>query len=430
MSQIAGAAQVRSLTPCAVIVDTQNVSGQSQKVFGTPCTPAGADVRAGLALYGFDAVEIYAGIATRSGGANPSRRLIDTLECNQRYKDRLEAVGVRVLQGYLAEHKGVIQEKQVDVLCALGVLDIAQRIKAGISDAQCIIVLSEDMDLMPAYELAARQGVTVYAAALDSVHSRPGQIEWILLSQDALNKICKPWGRLVGDVLRSNLALIATSTDPPIKTGWKVAVPKIKGGRVLLKNNVGARGLLESSRSYSRSEPVQLYSVGVEMDPRSGRFPYLQLSEQISQMTFQNIEVGDVLKWISPTTVLVAIQESKTKTRFTASPGTLMPGQQVAVLRSNINGQQGRNLIGAISSVSAPPPGWSVRASTAIAVVSAVATPSEAWMAASLEATGDEVLIHAAWLKHAKVGSRLMVALAGTHPDGRPQAMPLTCCLP
>lgn len=430
MSQLVGAARGRSLTPCAVIVDTQNVRGQSRKIFGQGRQPTGAGIRAGLAMYGFDAVEIYAGVATGTTSTRPSRRVQDALDINQKYKDHLEAAGVTVLEGNLAERKGGLEEKQVDVLCALTVADIVERIKQGTSQARCIVMLSEDMDLMPAYEYAARRGITTYAAAHDTIHARPEQIDWILLTQDALTQICEPHGRKIGSRLRSNLAEIATSSTPPVLTNWKVVAPKMgDDGRALVTNNNGAYGLLRPSRPLKRDERVKLYAVGVEMDPRSMRFPYLQLSEHIPEVTFADIETAEVLHWTAPTMVRVAIQDSTAMASLTASPGTLMPGQQVAVLKSKPRGQQGRYLIGATSAW-IPPSGWSVPGSTAIAVVSSVATPSSGWMAASLEASGDEVLIHAQLLEHTKVGSRLMVAVAGIHPSGLPQTMPLTCCLP
>lgn len=429
MSQIVGADRGRSLTPCAVIVDTQNVRGQCRKVFGHGRQPTGAGIRAGLALYGFDAVEIYAGVATGTTSATPSRRVQDALDVNLKYKDHLEAAGVTVLEGNLAERKGALEEKQVDVLCALTVADIVERIKQGTSEARCIVMLSEDMDLMPAYEFAARRGITTYAAAHDTIHERPEQIEWMLLTQDALAKICEPLGRRPGSRLRSDLAEIATSPIPPILTNWKVVAPKMGDGRALMANNNGAYGLLTPSRPLKRGERVQLYAIGVEMEPLSMRFPYLQLSEQVAEVTFADIEIAEVLRWTAPTMVRVAIQNSTAMASLTASPGTLMPGQQVAVLTSKSAGQQGRHLIGATSAW-IPPAGWSVPCSTAIAVVNAVATPSSGWMTASLEGSGDAVVIQAALLEHAKVGSRLMVALAGTHQGGLPQTMPLTCCLP
>lgn len=419
----------RPLAPCAVIVDTANVRGQSRKVFGEARQPTAAGIKAGLALYGFDAVEIYAGIATRTTGNSPSGRLRDALVVNQKYKERLEAGGVVVLEGNLAERRGGLEEKQVDVLCALTVADIVERIKQGGSKVGCIVMLSEDMDLMPAYEFAARRDIVTYAAAHDTIHARPGQLEWLLLTQEALTKICEPRGRKLGSQLRSNLAAIVTSPNPPVLTNWKVVAPRMSDGRALMTNNNGAHGLWVTSRVLKRDERLRLYAVGAEMEPQSMRFPYLQLSEVVPSPTFPDIEIATVLHWTAPTMVRVAIRNSTSKASLTASPGTLMPGQQVAVLRSTSGGQQGRHLIGATSAWT-PPTNWSVSGSTAIATISAVATPSRGWMTAYLDGSGDKVLIQAALLTHAEVGTRVMVALAGIDSSGLPQTMPLSCCLP
>ncbi|WP_163592734.1 hypothetical protein, partial [Klebsiella pneumoniae] len=83
------------------------------------------------------------GIATRTSTKSPGTWLIENLDRNIRYRDRLTADGAFVLEGLLVERGTKPEEKQVDVLCEIAVADIADRILRGTSNAKCIVVLSE-----------------------------------------------------------------------------------------------------------------------------------------------------------------------------------------------------------------------------------------------------------------------------------------------
>jgi hypothetical protein len=151
--------------PCAVVVDSRNVRGQSRKTFGHSRETEVSGIGAALYDYGLTPVEVQVGIATRTSTKSPSGRLQDAIGRNVRYRDRMTKKGARVLEGHLVERKGELEEKQVDVLCAIAVADIADRIGTHSCQAQCIVVLSEDMDLIPAYEFATARGVPVVRAA-------------------------------------------------------------------------------------------------------------------------------------------------------------------------------------------------------------------------------------------------------------------------
>ena len=104
---------------------------------------------------------------------------------NGKYRDELASGGVKVLEGYLVERGDRVDEKKVDVLLALQVADVVDRIRQGKTSAKCVVVLSEDMDLMLAYEYAAARGVQVYALADDTVYHREDQKKWLLLHEAA-----------------------------------------------------------------------------------------------------------------------------------------------------------------------------------------------------------------------------------------------------
>jgi hypothetical protein len=418
----------RAPSACAVIVDSRNVRGQSRKVFGHGRQVSVGGIRRALTLYGFEVVEVYVGLATRTSAASPSTRLKANLEANRKYREQLERAGAVVLNGNLVERGGNLEEKQVDVLCALRVADVADRIREGTSRARCIVVLSEDMDLMPAYEFAERRGVKAYAAAYDTVHQRPDQREWILLSQEALRHICDPPGRRYGSALRDSLAAIVTS-DAHVSAQWKVVAPRMDDGQALLSSNTGAQGLWRPARTLAKGERVSLYVTGVQMDPVAGRFPYLQLSDRQPTGSLAGVDVGEVLYWTGPTQVKVRFATSGEEAALRASPGTLLPGQEVAVVRTFTAGNQARHLVGAVTPWR-PPASWPGRARTAMAEIKSLGKPSPGWVEATLTETLTPIVVHSSSLPHARVGTRLLVALCGQHGSGTPSTMPLACCLP
>ena len=146
--------RVTSLTPCAVVVDSRNLVGQAARLFGIPSNFTLNGLRQALAGFGLEPIEVRVGMATRVLQDKCSNHVTRMCEKNQTQASRLTADGAKVLHGYLAERGGDVEEKQVDVLCAVAVADLAERIVVGASQARCIVCISEDMDLMPAYDFA------------------------------------------------------------------------------------------------------------------------------------------------------------------------------------------------------------------------------------------------------------------------------------
>jgi hypothetical protein len=416
-------------TKCLVVVDSRNVRGQSRKVFGHSRETLASGIRKGLRLYGLDPVEIAVGVATRTSSSSPSVRLRESLEHNARFKKRLEAEGAMVLEGNLVQRGNAFEEKQVDVLCALAIADAADRIKNRETDAVCIVVLSEDMDLMPAIDFARTRDVPTYAAAYDTVHQRPEQRDWIILHEAALKNICDPPGRKHGSDLRAVLASIAMASSP--ESGmWKVVAPRMDDGRALLRNNLGASGLWQPPprTSVQKRDAVDLFVCGVEMDPHTSRFPYLLLQQAKPAGPASDLEVADVLYWTEPTLIKVRVCGTGEEATLRATPGSLLPGQEVAVIKVRRDGNCARYLVGALSDRPIIE-GWPSER-TAFVTLTAPAKPTAAWVAGNLEATSQPVLVKASFLHHAEEGTRIVATLIGASSSGVPQAMPLTCCLP
>lgn len=415
--------------PCAVIVDSRNLRGQSAKMFGWGRMPCVSGVREAMALYGLDATEIYFGAATRSASSSASSRMATSLEQNWKYRQQLIEDGAEVLDGYLVERgrPSRVEEKQVDVLCAVKACDVADRIATNLSSAKCIVVLSEDMDLMPAYDFARQRGVPAYAAAFDTVHQRADQREWLLLTERAMKHLVQPLGRYFGSALRRKLADIVTQDGGRQAFAWTVQAPSGQPNQYLMRNGLGAPGLWDAGRQVPIRTRVDLHAVGVTIFPtQGGRFPHLVLSECALSGRMPDIEMAEVLYWQSPTSVKVTLPDGTASLRVT--PGSLLPGQRVAVLRRAAGPDRATYLIGPASTAAAVP-GWTPVDPLATAMITGDARG--AWYPAALTTSGDEILVHAAHLSHVTLGTKVLVFVSGVASNqARPQAMPVSCCLP
>jgi hypothetical protein len=417
-----------SLTPCAVVVDSRNIRGQAGKMFGWPRQANVDGIRRALIQYGFDVIDVVFGVATRSADNAPSQHLASSLSTNRAYRDRLIADGAGVLEGYLVERKGRAEEKQVDVLCAVKVCDLADRIATNLHKAKCIVVLSEDMDLMPAYEFARERGVPAYAAAFDTIYQRDDQREWLILSEPAMAAAVSPQGRYFGSELRSKLALIATSSEDPKPLTWTVHAP-LGDGLFLMRGNLGAPALWKPDREVAIRDKAALFATSLTIHPHEGgRFPHLILSDvRPPQGPMPDVEAATVAYWQSPTSLKVELADASLAT-VRATPGIALPGQDVAVLRRTSGRDQATYLIGTREPRPVIP-GWS--APGAICTATVMGRRSQGWLEGELTDTKERVLIHGGHLDHAAAGTRVVVFASGyLERHNLPTTMPLTCCMP
>lgn len=419
---------VAQLVPCAVVVDSRNIRGQAGKMFGWPRQANVAGIKEALQPFGFDVVDITFGVATRSAANSPSSKLSSSLQTNREYRDRLIGDGAGVLEGYLVERKLRTEEKQVDVLCAVKVCDLADRIAIGQHPAKCIVVFSEDMDLMPAYAFARDRGVPAYAAAFDTTYQRDDQREWLILSEPAMRKVVSPVGRYVGSELRAKLAVLATSTDAPSSLTWTVHAP-LGDGRYLMRGNLGAPGLWSPGRTLQVRDKAKLFATGLAIYPEEGgRFPHVVLDESAPpSVPMPDIYTAKVAYWQTPTSLKVDLGAGNLAT-VRATPGTLLPGQEVAVLRRATGPDHATYLVGA-KEASPAVAGWN--SSTHIATATVTGQRSTGWLDGEVAGVADRILIHRGHLDHAEAGTRVVVFLSGFLASaGLPMTMPLTCCLP
>lgn len=412
-----------ALVPCAVVVDSRNLIGQSGRLFGTPSNFTIPGIRRALEAYGFDPVEVRVGTATRVLQEKCSERVNRMRQKNEDAAQGLEADGATILHGYLVERGGTVEEKQVDVLCAVAIADLAERILVKASAAQCIVSLSEDMDLMPEYDFAHARDVPVFAAAIDTVHVRTEQRAWMLLDEEAIDLSCPSSSRYRGMRLRAWIARIALESVQ-VAGVWTVGFRLADGTYEMSRNN-GARGIWSNPDGARSGQKVTLYATGVVADATTRRFPYLSLSDTASEGPFINVRTGTVQFWVAQNRVKVTLDSGDNVTVW-APAGSLLPGQEVAVLNGS---DDSCTLIGALDKGEEPDL-WTVAPRRRALVEVTVGQATKGWAKGRLEESGQEVAI-ALKCVTLRERDRLAVSLVGTHPTwGIPAVHPMMSPLP
>jgi hypothetical protein len=309
-----------ALVPAVVVVDTWNVRGQCYDLLGERRFPSVDGIRRGLGAYGFEVLHVYAAAAVDRQPGGVSAALEQRLAMTDRFAAAVEAhPRGTVLRGRIAERDGVPEEKLVDVLCALRVLRCATEISTGRTPARAVVVLSEDIDLSPSYEMAAELGVPVYAAANETVHTRPGS--WLVLGDAAMIDFC---GRAEGATqgCQRRAALVTQLRTAGTARTWK---PRhIEAGQQVLRHRTGIEGTW-SGRS---SGPVSLYPAGVDLGRRRQGFPRLRLADHPARPA--ELTEATVVQWSQPTRVEVVYDDGRVRT-VDAAPGGLLSGMRTLV---------------------------------------------------------------------------------------------------
>lgn len=310
-----------ALVPALVVVDTWNLRGQCHDLLGERRFPSVDGIRRGLAAYGFDVLHVYAAAAVDRQPGGVSAALEQRLTATDRFAAGVAAHHLgTVLRGRIVERDGIPEEKVVDVLCALRVLRCATEISTGRTPARAVVVLSEDIDLSPSYEMAAELGVPVHAAAKETVHTRAGS--WLVLGDAAMIDLC---GRAEGSTqgCQRRAALVGQLRTAETVRTWR---PRhVEAGRLVLRHRTGVEGTW-AGRS---SDPVPLYPVGVDLGRRRQDFPRLRLAGAPADLP-PELVTATVVQWSQPTRVEVALGDGRRKT-VEAAPGGVLTGMQVMV---------------------------------------------------------------------------------------------------
>ncbi|MGH8932279.1 MAG: hypothetical protein ACRDZO_17080 [Egibacteraceae bacterium] len=115
----------------------------------------------------------------------------------------------RVLEGELhLRPDGTVEEKMVDVACAVDVARHATLIALGRSRFDAVVMLSADRDLTPAYRMAVEEyGIALHVAAASIVETR--EYPYLLLGEAAFVLMCEPEPAIYGHALRNAVARLA-----------------------------------------------------------------------------------------------------------------------------------------------------------------------------------------------------------------------------
>ena len=138
-----------TLISAHVIVDWRNLHGQldANGFINATLNPTGLE--AVLRGFGFEPVMVTVGVGV-DYTAHPNNALGRMHRENLTIATTAKTAGWHVLEGHLRHRLDGVQgaeEKQVDVLCALTIADVAHTRPI---DAQAVIIVSRDIDLTPA----------------------------------------------------------------------------------------------------------------------------------------------------------------------------------------------------------------------------------------------------------------------------------------
>lgn len=408
-------ADMFNLIPCAVVVDTQNVKGQFRKAFGHNKLPTATGIRETLKEYGFEAKSIYAGVATRVVNAHQGKELKSEMETNRNYAKSLRADGVEVLEGLLAYRNNSPEEKQVDVLLALAIAELADQISRSESELQCVIVLSEDMDLVPAHKFAEKRKVSVYAMSNDVVYFRKDQPNWLILHEEALAKICEAEPSAL--TLRSWLAATIASRSPSAWNRRNATTDEVEVDNVSKIKGYLPRQLVRGKSHFSYSN---LWIAGARVASTKKPFPQFLLSAQPPANLPTDVVRARVLYWENPTHVRVRIKSTSISVYVGAASvcqnDTLFVLQQV----DHTSGATKTTYIGPEAQSQKPVVG-----------VAEIVSSRAHYYTAKMVGLNETVLIAKSYLGDLPRGSRCLVALIGRDNDTKlPVAQPLSSALP
>jgi len=336
-----------------------------------------ASVKSALSLYDMNVVDAAFGVATDAGGRSTPRRDAALLR-NANYAQMLEASGARVLRGMLQDWNQPdvpMQEKKVDVLCAVEVVKLAIQIAIKQSSCRAIVVLSADKDLSPAIDMARQElDVPVYAAAAKSVHQRQGS--WILLGEEAVFQLggASSSTALLGEARRTALAVEYLSPNP---SPWFCHLAA-NGQKTMRSVNNALSGVMQGGGTLAGTN--SLYCVGIDT---SELFPRAILSE--SPAASPKILKGRVHRRKNVEEVTVQVSGSAKNLTVKTPVGYPIPQAEVLLVEDSRN--TARHIY--VGTVVQPP----ALAASNIGLVTLIGKTRQGDGYASLEGTLDKVIV-------------------------------------
>lgn len=404
-------------SPCSVVVDSRNMYGQARRTLGVGGRISVPGIVSAMSKWGLDVQDVTIATATRLLTKTPSATLKSTQAANLQAKTRWEADGARVIEGSLAERDGKLGEKQVDVQCALAVVDLAVR-----NSGRTIVVLSEDLDLVPGCDLAKTYGATCYTAAIHTVHHRTSDHGWLLLDTRTVSEM---FGRNDSE---ADAAIRAHTVRRVLE--WNLGAVKWKPrpfdveGELILDSNRLVCGYWPTAPAARPAGKQDLHVTGIRMDPRYG-FPQVELIDTAPILFGGKTEQATVLRWLLPDVVKIQLDSGQEQS-IEVPPGELLwPGQRVLVYLASRQTGPSVSYVGPLQ-IESTLDTWG-DGHTAFGTVVRV---DGAWATVRL-AGGLDVQMLSRFAHGVEIGKSLLVSPAGFHPQtGEPQVVPLSSCFP
>lgn len=247
--------------PALAIVDSRNMLHQAEEVLGYRARPTVTGVIDALSLYGFEVLDVHVGLALAR--LRDREALSEAHRENTAYKREVEAHPRGcVLEGELhIKDGGRAEEKMVDVACAVDITQHAVLIAQGQSPYRAIVVLSQDIDLTPAYEFAlSAKGIPLYVAS-GVVDKRA--YPYLLLGEGAFLRACLTGYTLCGALLRDAIARMAQ--ERPCGR-WVFARFDQSRGGLVMRDRSGVPGLADPKElgRLETGDEQELYVSGVD----------------------------------------------------------------------------------------------------------------------------------------------------------------------
>lgn len=320
-----------ALESCSVVVDTRNMHGHSIKLLGEPKHVTVNGVRSMFSLLGFDVRSIFMGTATRVVGGAPSDALTNMSQINMGRAEKWKNEGAEILEGILAERGGVIEEKQVDVLCALKVVELAV-LHGGTKSSHTIFILTEDMDLDPAANLATRWGAKVIRVAPGRVHQRTDNASgWMLITRKDFHALCNfPGKSEAATKLRRSLVRTIMDGSAPRKYSFVRYESKIDC--TILRSNQGLHVKMEGPHmGLNYGDRLSLCVRDVRLSEQSQSFPDVYGGELYDATYLNNVVSARVLYWSSQDRISVEVDGNKQNIPVPTGE-SLVPGDGISLM--------------------------------------------------------------------------------------------------
>lgn len=393
------------------VVDSRNIRGLSGTMLGFPRNPTVSGLDVALGRFGFDVEASYFSVAVPR--SSDRKHLLREAGENERYLEYLRRdTRVTPLLGSLRRYgDGTKEEKLVDVLCAIEVVRQAKRIADGRSQAEAVVVVSQDIDLKPGVELALEFGVPVLAISPGAIHNRG--IPYIAISEPPLAEIVAI-DRAVPVFGQELRRILAQAAERPAVDSWEYLYSQTIGREELavLRHRHGYEGVADASII---DHPVRgalhdLGTIGIATDLPT-RFPRALLG--LNAQPSEDLITATVVGRFSPFSANVGIHRTSNQVTVDVPNSYLTPGTQVL-----LQSQRGTSKPRFVGAVEEPPLmiGSGGREMAGISVVAIVTGAKKGHAVGEASSEQIEVFIPKGGAK-TEIGGRYLVSIVAGGRD-------------